>query len=153
MESLPLPLPLSARSATRHIEALSDAVQGVVISDLSKANYFSLAVDESTDKPDVAQMCVFVRYFDGKQFREDLLSLIPLEGNTTGDIIFTELSKVIERHSLSFEKVNLLVTDGVPAMVGKHRGLVSRLKEIASQMHGLHCLIHQSVLCAKLSGE
>ncbi|XP_034150622.1 zinc finger BED domain-containing protein 5-like [Esox lucius] len=102
---------------------------------------------------DVAQMCVFVRYFDGKQFREDLLSLIPLEGNTTGDIIFTELSKVFERHSLSFEKVNLLVTDGAPAMVGKHRGLVSRLKEIAPQMHGLHCLIHQSVLCAKLSGE
>lgn len=34
-------VPLSARSATRRIEALSDAVQGVVISDLNKANYFS----------------------------------------------------------------------------------------------------------------
>ncbi|XP_031424446.1 SCAN domain-containing protein 3-like [Clupea harengus] len=146
-------IPLSARSATRRIDALSNAVQGAVISDLNHAKYFSLAVDESTDNTDVAQMCVFVRYFDGKEFKEDLLAFIPLEGQTTADIIFTKLSERFERLSLSFEKVNLLVTDGAPAMVGKHRGLVSRLKEVAPQMQGLHCLIHQSVLCARLSGE
>ena len=56
-------------------------------------------------------------------------------------------------HPLSFDKVNLMVTDGAPSMVGKNRGLVSRVKEIAPQMHALHCLIHQSVLCARLSGE
>ncbi|XP_033987943.1 SCAN domain-containing protein 3-like [Trematomus bernacchii] len=144
---------LSARSAIRRIEALSDAVQGVIIKGLSQANYFSLAIDESTDSTDVAQLCVYVRYFDGKEFREELLSLIPLEGHTTGDVIFTKLEELFRLHSLSFERVNLIVTDGAPAMVGKHRGLVSRLKEHAPQMHGLHCLIHQSVLCAKLSGE
>ncbi|KAM3860305.1 SCAN domain-containing protein 3-like [Diretmus argenteus] len=146
-------VPLSARSATRRIDALSDAVHGVVISGLSQANYFSLAIDESTDNTDVSQMCVYVRYFDGKEFREELLSLIPLEGKTTADIIFTKLEELFTLHSLSYEKINLIVTDGAPAMVGKHRGLVSRLKEIAPQMQGLHCLIHQSVLCARLSGE
>uniref|UniRef100_UPI00358F329E general transcription factor II-I repeat domain-containing protein 2A-like n=1 Tax=Myxine glutinosa TaxID=7769 RepID=UPI00358F329E len=146
-------VPLSARSTTRCIEALSDAVQGVIIEGLSQANYFSLAIDESTDNTDVAQLCVYVRYVDGKVFREELLSLIPLEGHTTGDIIFTKLEELFRLHSLSFEKINLIVTDGAPAMVGKRRGLVSRLKELAPQMHGLHCLIHQSVLCARLSGE
>lgn len=146
-------VPLSARSATRHIDALSDAVQGVIINGLSQANYFSLAIDESTDSTDVAQMCVYVRYFDGEEFREEMLSLIPLEGHTTGDITFTKLEELFRLHSLSFEKVNLIVTDGAPAMVGKHRGLVSRLKELAPQMHGLHCLIHQSVLCARISSE
>ncbi|XP_061589548.1 SCAN domain-containing protein 3-like [Cololabis saira] len=146
-------VPLSARSATRRIDALSDAVHGVILSGLSQANYFSLAIDESTDNTDVSQMCVYVRYFDGKEFREELLSLIPLEGNTTGEIIFNKLEEVFRLHSLSFEKINLIVTDGAPAMLGKHRGLVSRLKEIALQTHGLHCLIHQSVLCARLSGE
>ncbi|XP_071380293.1 SCAN domain-containing protein 3-like [Centroberyx affinis] len=146
-------VPLSARSATQRIDALSDAVHGVIISGLSQASYFSLAIDESTDHTDVSQMCVYVRYFDGKEFKEELLSLIPLEGNTTGDIIFNKLEELFRLHSLSFEKINLIVTDGAPAMVGKHRGLVSRLKVIAPQMHGLHCLIHQSVLCARLSGE
>ena len=71
-------------------------MQGAVISDLNQANYFSLAVDESTDNTDVAQMCVFVRYFDGKEFKEDLLAFIPLEGQTTADIIFTKLSERFE---------------------------------------------------------
>lgn len=53
---------LSARSAARRIEALSDAVQGVIIDGVSHANYFSLAIDESTDNTDVAQLCVYVRY-------------------------------------------------------------------------------------------
>uniref|UniRef100_UPI00358F7E2A general transcription factor II-I repeat domain-containing protein 2-like n=1 Tax=Myxine glutinosa TaxID=7769 RepID=UPI00358F7E2A len=143
-------VPLSARSPTRRVEALSDAVQGVIIEGLSQANYFSLASEESTDNTDVAQSCVYVRYFDGKVFREELLSFIPLEGHTTGDIIFTKLEELFRLHSLSFEKINLIVTDCAPAMVGKRRGLVSRLKELAPQMHGLHCLIHQSVLCTRL---
>uniref|UniRef100_A0A3Q1GNQ4 HAT C-terminal dimerisation domain-containing protein n=1 Tax=Acanthochromis polyacanthus TaxID=80966 RepID=A0A3Q1GNQ4_9TELE len=133
-------VPLSVRSTSRRIDALSDAVQKAIITDLNQANYFSLAIDESTDNTDVSQMCVYVRYFDGKVFREELLSLIPLEGNTTGDIIFTKLEEIFKLHSLSFEKVNLIVTDGAPAM-------------IAPQINGLHCLIHQSVLCARLSGE
>ncbi|XP_049328031.1 SCAN domain-containing protein 3-like [Astyanax mexicanus] len=144
---------LSARSAARRIEVLSDAVQGAIIDGVSRANYFSLAIDESTDKTDVAQLCVYVRYYDGKDFKEELLSLIPLEGHTTGDVIFLKLEELFQLHSLSFEMVNLIVTDGAPAMVGKHRGLVSRLKQLAPQIHALHCLIHQSVLCARLSGE
>ncbi|XP_059210109.1 SCAN domain-containing protein 3-like [Centropristis striata] len=144
---------LSARSAARRIEVLSDAVQAAVIDGVSRANYFSVAIDESTDKTDVAQLCVYVRYYDGKDFKEELLSLIPLEGHTTGDVIFVKLEELFQLHSLSFERVNLIMTDGAPAMVGKHRGLVSRLKQLAPQIHGLHCLIHQSVLCARLSGE
>lgn len=35
-----------------------------MISVLIQANYFSLAIDESTDNTDVALMCVYVRYFD-----------------------------------------------------------------------------------------
>uniref|UniRef100_A0A673J126 HAT C-terminal dimerisation domain-containing protein n=1 Tax=Sinocyclocheilus rhinocerous TaxID=307959 RepID=A0A673J126_9TELE len=131
-------LPLSARFAIRRIDALPDAVQEVMISGLNQANYFSQAIDESTDNTDVAQMCVYVRYFDGKVCPSNL---IPLEGHTTGDIIFMKLEELFRLHSLSFEKVNLIVTDGAPAM------------EIAPQIHGLHCLIHQSVLCARLSGE
>lgn len=97
-------------------------------------------------------MC-FVRYFDGKDFREELLALIPLEGNTTGDIVFGKLEELFTKHGLSFEKVNFIVTDGAPAMVGKNKGVVSRIKSISPDTNALHCLIHQSVLCAKLNGD
>ncbi|XP_075998413.1 SCAN domain-containing protein 3-like [Genypterus blacodes] len=84
---------LSARTAAGRIEVLSDAVQGAIIDGVSRANYFSLAIDESTDKTDVAQLCVYVRYYDGKDFKEELLSLIPLEGHTTGDVVFEKLEE------------------------------------------------------------
>lgn len=113
----------------------------------------SLAIDESTDSTDIAQLCVYVRYFDGEEFREELLSLIPLEGHTTSDVIFSKLEELFTQHGLSFEKVNLVVTNGAPTMVGRHKGHVSRLKAIAPQITALHCLIHQGVLCARLSGE
>lgn len=144
---------LSARSASRRIESLSDAVRGSIISGLSNTDYYSIAMDESTDNTDVSQMSIYVRYFDGKEFREELLALLALEGRTTGDVMFTKVEELFQRHSLSFKKINLIVTDGAPAMTGCHRGLVARLKEKAPQMQALHCLIHQSVLCARLSGE
>ncbi|XP_033833370.1 SCAN domain-containing protein 3-like [Periophthalmus magnuspinnatus] len=148
-------MPLSARTAVRRIEVLSSDIHGDIICALREVDHYSLAIDESTDTTDVAQMCVYVRYFDDKtvSFQEELLFLIPLEGQTTGEILFAKLEEQFRKHSLSLEKINFIVTDGAPSMIGKQRGLVSRLREIVPNIQALHCLIHQSVLCAKLSGE
>ena len=54
---------------------------------------------------------------------------------------------------LEIGKVCLLVTDGAPAMIGRVQGLIARLSAIAPRMQFLHCIIHQSLLCAQLSGD
>ncbi|KAM9852577.1 LOW QUALITY PROTEIN: triple functional domain protein-like [Aulostomus maculatus] len=64
------------------------------------------------------------KYFDGKDFREELLALPPLEGNTTADVIFGKLEDFFKSHGLSLDKINLTVTDGAPAMIGKNKGLL-----------------------------
>lgn len=79
--------------------------------------------------------------------------MLPLEDNTTADIIFGKLEDFFKSHGLPLDKINLTETDGAPAMTGKNKGLVSRLKTVAPKTNALHCIIHQSVLCAKLSGE
>lgn len=38
-------------------------------------------------------------------------------------------------------------------MIGKDNGLVAKIKKLAPGMQSIHCIIHQSILCAKLSGE
>ncbi|CAG5116250.1 unnamed protein product [Candidula unifasciata] len=38
-------------------------------------------------------------------------------------------------------------------MLGKHQGVTARLSAVTPQMQSLHCLIHQNVLCSKLSNE
>ncbi|KAM3836178.1 SCAN domain-containing protein 3-like [Diretmus argenteus] len=146
-------IPLSASSTVRRVHVLAEDVQRLVLDEVKEAQHISLAIDESTDNTDISQLSVFVRCFDGKAFKEELLALIALEGNTTADIIFGKLEELFQKHGLSLEKVNLIVTDGAPAMVGKNTGLVSRIKNVAPKTNALHCLIHQSVLCAKLSGD
>ncbi|RXN13362.1 SCAN domain-containing 3-like isoform X2 [Labeo rohita] len=146
-------VPLSASTNARRVHVLAEQVQKAVIDGVKEAKYFSLAIDESTDNTDISQLCVFVRYFDGKDFREELLALLPLEDNTTADIIFGKLEDFFKSHGLPLDKINLTVTDGAPAMIGKNKGLVSRIRTVAPKTNALHCIIHQSVLCAKLSGE
>ncbi len=46
----------------------------------------------------------------------------------------------------------MLVTDGAPSMTGKVNGLAARWSAVAPQLISLHCIVHQAVLCAKLSG-
>ncbi|GBP56500.1 General transcription factor II-I repeat domain-containing protein 2A [Eumeta japonica] len=57
---------------------------------------FSIALDESTDLSDTAQLAIFIRGVD-KDFTvtEELLALQPLKGTTTEEDIFNEVQKVV----------------------------------------------------------
>ncbi|XP_058626113.1 SCAN domain-containing protein 3-like [Onychostoma macrolepis] len=85
-------------------------------------------------------------------FREELLCLLPLEGHTTGDIVFGKISAFFKDNGLDMTRVCMLVTDGAPSMTGKVNGLAARWSAVAPQLISLHCIVHQAVLCAKLSG-
>ncbi|XP_042272644.1 zinc finger BED domain-containing protein 5-like [Thunnus maccoyii] len=113
----------------------------------------SIAVDESTDRTDMAQLCIYVRFFDGVCFWEEPLGLIPLEGHTTVEVIFQKIVSFFNERELDLQKVCLLVNDGTPTMIGRVQGLVARLSAIAPHMQFLHCVIHQSLLCATLGGD
>ena len=99
----------------------------------------------------MAQLCLYVRFFDGKCFCEELLALIALENFTTGEVISDKM--FFTENGLDLTKICLLVTNGAPSMLGRHQGVTARLSAVAPQMQSLHCLIHQSVLCSKLSNE
>lgn len=137
----------------RRVECLASDVFETLLDKLRKAEVVSLAMDELTDNSDIAQLCLYVRFFDGECFREDLLGLIPMEGHTTGEILFTKITSFFEENNLDLVHINMLVTDGAPSMAGKDQGLAARMTAVTPQLRSLHCLIHQSLLCAKLSGE
>ncbi|KAJ4937424.1 hypothetical protein JOQ06_001983, partial [Pogonophryne albipinna] len=142
-------IPISDTSTSRRVETLASDVFEILLDKLRKAEDMSLAIDESTDSSDVAQLCLYVRFSDGECFREDLLGLIPLDGHTTGEVMFHKVVSFFKEHKLGLDRINMLVTDG--AMSGRTQGLSARLADVAPQLRSLHCLIHQSLLCAKLS--
>ncbi|XP_065651132.1 general transcription factor II-I repeat domain-containing protein 2-like [Hydra vulgaris] len=112
---------------------------------------FSIAVDESTDVKDVAQLSVFIRGCNFKyEITEELLELIPMHGTTTGADIFLEIEKTLDKYELPITKLVSIVTDGAPAMIGLKKGLVGKLNEkIGKKINNFHCIIHQEVLCGK----
>lgn len=79
-------IPMSDTSAARRVDFLATHFW----TDDAKLTMFT-AVDESTVNSDTALLSLFVCVFDGDIFREDILGLIPLEGCTTGEIIFQRI--------------------------------------------------------------
>ena len=59
-------IPISDTSNMRRVEALASGISETLLDKLRKAEVMSLAVDESTDNSNVAQLCLYVQFFDGE---------------------------------------------------------------------------------------
>ncbi|KAL1268530.1 hypothetical protein QQF64_033893 [Cirrhinus molitorella] len=117
---------------------------------------YSLAVDESTDTTDTAQLAVFIRGVDSSLcVTEELLGIKSMHGTTTGKDIFEEVSKCVNDMKLPWDKLTGLTTDGAPAMCGGKNGLVGRMwdkmqsENCTCELTVYHCIIHQESLCGK----
>ena len=143
---------LSDSTSTRRTELLADDLSKQLCGAMQNADCISLAVDESTDTTDNAQLVVFVRYYDEArgEFIEDVLELLNLSGQTRGEDIYAAISAMLNEKEIDVKKVVSITTDGAPAMVGGEKGLVGRLRQHHPGLIGYHCIIHQSVLCARL---
>ncbi|XP_066906459.1 general transcription factor II-I repeat domain-containing protein 2-like [Halyomorpha halys] len=118
---------------------------------------FSIALDESTDLTETAQLVIFIRGVD-KEFNvtEELLGLQPLKGTTTEEDIFNKVQKVFRSFGLPWSRLVGACTDGAPSMVSLRKGFIGILNEKATELNVhkddlivLHCSIHQQNLCFK----
>lgn len=151
-------VPLTRRTVTRRIEDIGNDLKLQLYEKFETTVKYSLALDESTDAVDTAQLAVFIRAVDDNfHITEELLDLCPMKGTTTGKDVFNELDKLIESCvGLSYNKLSGITTDGAPSMIGKVNGLVGLVKNklIEERIDPgsvvfSHCIIHQQSLCAK----
>ncbi|XP_073332529.1 general transcription factor II-I repeat domain-containing protein 2-like [Pagrus major] len=147
---------LSANTMTRRTEDLGDNVYDQLHEKASEFDFFALAIDESNDVQDTAQLLIFIRGVSASfEVSEELASLKSLKGTTTGEDIYVQVSRTMDDLNLHWSKLASITTDGAPSMVGTTRGLVGRLNSVFKE-RGLtpplqvHCLIHQQALCCKV---
>nr|CAI5828525.1 unnamed protein product [Callosobruchus analis] len=115
--------------------------------------YFSIAIDESTDIKDTAQLLVFIRGITGSfDIFEEPANLCPMKGRTTGAEITKEVVASINQLCLPWKKLSGICTDGAPAMVSKNTGAATLIeKHCERYIRKYHCIIHHyPCLCSKI---
>ncbi|XP_076069689.1 general transcription factor II-I repeat domain-containing protein 2-like [Oratosquilla oratoria] len=135
------------------IEDMSDNVHDSFKTRSSNFVAFSLALDESTDTKDMAQLAVFICSVTADlQVCEEFLQLVPLRGTTTGQDICNAVLQCVDQHSLDLSCFMCVTTDGAPTMVGEKKGAASLLVRhceaagYAQPINMMHCTIHQESL-------
>ena len=121
-----------------------------------KESSFLLAVDESTDINDSAQLLIIVCCRSSSfQLCEDFLSMETLATRILGEDIFIAVKNACIRSGFDLKYLRGIRTDGAPAMIGSQQGFATRFLVYMSneydnrELINVHCIIHQEALCAK----
>lgn len=114
---------LSRNTVTRRIQDISDYSKNLLINKIQNCSFYSLALDETTDNTDVAQLLIFIRLVDNEfNVEEELLSLMSLHNTTKGVDIYRAMEISVQPIG-GFSKLSAICTDGAPSMRGGKEGL------------------------------
>ncbi|KAI7790369.1 putative general transcription factor II-I repeat domain-containing protein 2-like [Triplophysa rosa] len=144
---------LSASTVTRRIEEMGDNVYAQLQEKVKELDVFALALDESNDVQDTAQLLIFLRRVSSNfEVSEELAALQSLKGTTTGEDIFGKVCQTMGDLGLDWSKLASITTDGAPSMVGASRGLIGHMnKEMEERALCCKVLNWESVMKVVLS--
>ncbi|XP_077966599.1 general transcription factor II-I repeat domain-containing protein 2-like [Styela clava] len=133
------------------IDDLGDNIEGILKDKLSACVLYSLALDESIDQSDTAQLVIFIRGIDENfNIIEEMLDLCHIKGTTRGKDIYEIVNLSLDKFNIDRKNIYSITTDGAPALTGQHNGFISLFKEsVDHEILSYHCLIHQQQLCAQ----
>ena len=148
---------LSKRTVARRIKAIGENLTSQLKGLVPSFKLFSVALDESTDINDTAQLLIFVRGIsENFEITEELLSMESMKDTTTGEDIFECGEKAFRTMELPWQKMVSVTKDGCPSLTGKSAGLLKRLSDRVAEVDCtrelvfLPCIIHHEVLCKKV---
>jgi hypothetical protein len=86
---------------------MADDIRKSLREKIARLDAFSIALDDSTDASDTAQLAIFIGGIDADfNITEELLAPQPLKGTTTGEDIFETVNTVFERFGLKWSSLS-----------------------------------------------
>lgn len=113
---------------TRKTKQIAGNLQLQLQRKVASFDFFSLALDESCDIRDTAQLLIFVHGITDFKITEELAAMRPMKGTTTGSDLFTEVNGCIDSLGLKWDKIAGVTTDGGPNLPGKYVGLLKQIR-------------------------
>ncbi|XP_074478848.1 sialic acid-binding Ig-like lectin 14 [Sebastes fasciatus] len=99
-------VPLSHRTVTRRVEDIAGNLELQLKNRAVSFDYFSLALDESCDVRDTAQLLIFIRGISTDfKITEELAAMQSMKGTTTGSDLFTEVNACLDKLGLKWDKL------------------------------------------------
>ena len=120
---------MSAKTIKDRTIKMCSNITTQLIEDLKLVSALSIAVDESCDINDTAQVSLFVRFISHSGPKEELLGLLPLKGQTRGEDIANAVKECMDKHHIPLDKIVSIATDGAKSMTGVRKGFVAILRE------------------------
>ena len=94
---------LSRRTVVRRIECIDTNLNEQLLSVLESITWYSIALHESNDQKNTAQLLIFIRGCTSKfEIIEELLSMESLKDQTTGADIFEKVDNCLTRYNLQW---------------------------------------------------
>ena len=147
---------LSRPSVTERVEELSSDLRSQLKEKIKSFIAFSIALDESTDVTDTAQLPIFIRGVNAAlNVTEEFVSVVPMTDTTTANDVFVSLVGALDNLEVDWSRAVSVATDGAPSMVGRKAGVVVKLREKVREANpdqvfwNFHCILHQEALCCK----
>ncbi|GBL59021.1 General transcription factor II-I repeat domain-containing protein 2A [Araneus ventricosus] len=141
---------LSRKTVTSRIEAIYKNLTSQLESKIGQFKFCSIAMDESTDINDTAQLVLFIRGVDENfEITEELVCMRSLKGTTKGCDIFREFQEGLLTLKVPITNICNITTDGASNMTGKKSGFLELFNQNypGNNVVFLHCVIHQDALC------
>lgn len=119
---------LSANTVARRTEDLGKNFVRQLKGACKDFEWFSIAMDESTDVTDSAQVLLFIRGVNSKfNITQELANVHSMENNVTVDEIFAKVNETIYSLGLYFKHLKGVTTDGGKNMSSTKIGVVGNI--------------------------
>lgn len=115
-----------------------------------KTQYFSILIDESTDKSSIKHLAIVVRILDQEDFivRDQFACLTEIS-DASAQSVYDAILNFFQKNSVPY-KNNLIgyASDGANTMFGKHHSVKTLLEKDVEDLFVLKCVCHSLALCA-----
>ena len=124
------------------VEVMAMQVLRNIVADIQKAPFFTVMVDETTDKSNEEQAVIVIRWVDDTmEAHEEFIGLYKLP-SIDAETIFKMILDVLKRLNLSTTKIRGQCYDGASSMSGKKSGVSTRFLDLEPRALYTHCYGH-----------